>query len=75
MEDADIKKATPQVFKVVLVFKLNNSQDICTCVDMQQPNKAIGWERHISPTIDDVISEFAYAKLFSNQNLIRAIIN
>ena len=36
---------------------------------MRQQNKAIGRERHISPTVDNIISELGEAKVFSELDL------
>ena len=38
-------------------------------VDMRLPNKAIERERHITPTLDDVISELNGAQVFSKLDL------
>ena len=54
---------------IVVVPKSHNPQEVRICVDMRQPNKAIGRERHISPTIDDIISELGQAKVFSKLDL------
>jgi hypothetical protein len=73
MEDADIiervEGPTPWVSPIVVVPKPHNPREVRICVDMRQPNKAIGRERHISPTIDDIISELGQAKVFSKLDL------
>ncbi|XP_028418333.1 uncharacterized protein K02A2.6-like [Dendronephthya gigantea] len=73
MEDDDIiervEGPTPWVSPIVVVPKPHNPQEIRICVDMRQPNKAIGRERHLSPTIDDIISELGQAKVFSKLDL------
>ena len=61
MEDNDIiervEGPTPWVSPIVVVPKPHNPEEIRICVDMRQPNNAISRERHISPTVDDIISE------------------
>ena len=73
MEDNDIieqvEGPTPWVSPTVVVPKPHNPDEIRICVDMRQPNKAIGRERHISPTVDDIISELGQAKVFSKLDL------
>ena len=73
MEDNDIiervEGPTPWVSPIVVVPKPHNPEEIRICVDMRQPNKAIGRERHVSPTIDDIISELGQAKVFSKLDL------
>ena len=73
MEEMDIiekvDRPTPWVSPIVVVPKPHNPQEIRICVDMCQPNKAIERERHISPTIDDIISELGQAKVFSKLDL------
>ena len=73
MENDDIiervEGPTPWVSPIVVVPKPHNPEEIRICVDMRQPNKAIGRERHISPTVDDIISELGQAKVFSKLDL------
>ena len=58
LEELDIiekvKGPTPWISPIVVVPKKNNTLRIC--VDMRQPNRAIERERHITPTIDDIIT-------------------
>ena len=49
------------------MHKKNDSIKIC--VDMRLPNKAIECERHVTFTIDDIISELNGAQLFSKMDL------
>ena len=65
MENDDIiervEGPTPWVSPIVVVPKPHNPEEIRICVDMRQLNKAIGRERHVSPTIDDIVSELGVA--------------
>ncbi|KAI5718631.1 hypothetical protein M8J77_024284 [Diaphorina citri] len=60
---------TPWVSPVVLVPKASDPKAIRLCVDMRVPNKAIKRERHITPTIDDLVSELSGATVFSKLDL------
>lgn len=60
---------TPWVSPIVVTPKLNQPDDVRICVDMRQPNKAIKRERHITPTIDDIIHDINGAKVFSKLDL------
>ena len=51
----------------MVVPKKNDS--IRICVDMRLPNKAIERERHITPTIDEIITELNGAELYSKIDL------
>ena len=61
---------TPWVSPVVIVPKPNGT--IRLCVDMRQPNRAIERERHLIPTIKDILSEVSEAKIFSVIDLNQA---
>ena len=73
LEDADIIEEvdgpTPWVSPIVTPPKPNNPTEIRLCVDMRAPNKAILRERHITPTIEDVLSDLNGAHLFSKLDL------
>ena len=60
MEKADIIEKvvgpTPWVSPIVCVPKKQKDQ-VRICVDMREPNKAIGRERHPMPTLDDLIAD------------------
>ena len=62
-----VEGPTPWISPIVVVPKKNDS--IRICVDMRLPNKAIERERHITPTIDDIITELNGAQLFSKIDL------
>ena len=53
---------TDWVSPVVIAPKKNG--DIRICVDMRKANEAIKHERHIAPTIDDIISKLNDAQVF-----------
>ncbi|CAB4026689.1 Hypothetical predicted protein, partial [Paramuricea clavata] len=60
---------TPWVSPIVVVPKPKSPNDVRICVDMRAVNKAIQRERHITPTIDDVIADLNDAKVFSKLDL------
>ena len=57
-------QSIPWISPIVVVPKKNDA--IRICVDMRLPNKAIERERHITPTLDDVISAQVFSKLDLN---------
>ncbi|XP_069105895.1 uncharacterized protein [Argopecten irradians] len=60
---------TPWVSPIVVAPKPKNPGEIRLCVDMRQANKAIQRERHITPTIDDLIVDLNGSKVFSKLDL------
>ncbi|KAL4231673.1 hypothetical protein ACF0H5_009252 [Mactra antiquata] len=62
-----VEGPTPWVSPVVVVNK--PSGQIRLCVDMRQANKAILRERHIIPTIDDVLPDMNNSCVFSKIDL------
>lgn len=60
---------TPWVSPIVVAPKPNQPNQIRICVDMREVNKAIERERHIIPTIDDVISDLNGCKVFGKIDL------
>ena len=48
---------TPWVSPLVVTPKPKNPDEIRLCIDRRQPNRAIFRERHITPTIDDLIHD------------------
>lgn len=73
LEDAGIiekiEGPTPWVSPIVTPPKPHDPTEIRLCVDMRGPNKAILRERHITPTIEDVLSDLKCAKFFSKLDL------
>ncbi|CAB4041425.1 Hypothetical predicted protein, partial [Paramuricea clavata] len=60
---------TPWVSPLVVVPKPKNPEKVPLCVDMRVANKAIERERHITPTIDDLIKDLNVATVFSKLDL------
>ena len=54
---------TTWINPIVLVPKSNDSTRLC--IETREANKAIHRERHITPTLDDIIAKLNGAKLFS----------
>ena len=73
LENADIIEKvdgpTPWISPIVTPPKPGNPDEIRLCVDMRGPNTAIKRERHITPTIEDVISDLNGARVFSKLDL------
>lgn len=61
---------TPWVSPIVIVPKPNGS--IRLCVDMGQPNRAIQRERHLIPTLVDILAEVNECTVFSVIDLNQA---
>ena len=61
---------TPWVSPVVIVPKPNGN--IRLCVDMRQPNRAIQRERHVIPTLEDILAEVNGSRIFSVIDLNQA---
>lgn len=71
-KDGIIERAegpTPWVSPIVVVPKPLKPNEIRICVDMRSLNKAIIRERHIIPTIDDVVADLNGCKVFSKIDL------
>ena len=60
---------TPWVSPVVVAPKPKQPGKIRMCVDMRRANEAIQRERHITPTIKEVIGDLNGAKVFSKLDL------
>lgn len=72
LEEQDIiekvpSEPTPWVSSVVVLPKADDQVRIC--IDMRQANEAIQRERHVTPTIDDIIHDLNGAKMFSKLDL------
>ena len=61
-----VKGATPWVSPVVVVPK---KEGVRVCIDMRQVNQAIKRERHIAPTINELIHDLNGARIFSKLDL------
>ena len=57
------------VSPVVLVPKPKQPGGVQLCVDMREANKAITRERHLMPTLDEVVHDLNGAKVFSKVDL------
>ncbi|KAK2139209.1 hypothetical protein LSH36_1941g00039 [Paralvinella palmiformis] len=64
-----VKSPTPWVNPIVVVHKANRN-DIRICVDMRRTNEDIMRERHLIPTIDEVLQNMQGSKMFSKPDLI-----
>ena len=60
---------TPWVSPVVCVPKPKDPTAIRVCVDMRRANTAIQRERHLTPTVDEIIHDLNGAKVFSKIDL------
>lgn len=76
MLDQDIiEKAdgpTPWMSPIVTPLKPNDPGKVRICTDMRQANKAILRERHVTPTMEDIIHDLNGAKWFSKLDLSHA---
>lgn len=72
LDDDTIEKVegvpTPWISPIVAIPK-KNQHEIRACVDMRQPNKVIIRERHIMPTVEELIHDLNGAKVFSKLDL------
>ncbi|MCG8430742.1 MAG: RNA-directed DNA polymerase, partial [Candidatus Omnitrophica bacterium] len=66
----DVYGPTPWVSPIVTVPK--KSGGIRICVDMREANKAIQRERHVIPTLDDLVNDLNGATVFSTLDLSSA---
>ena len=73
LQDQDIIEQvtgpTPWVSPVVTAPKPRSPIEIRLCIDMQETNYAIQRERHIPPTLDDLIHDLNEATVFSHLGL------
>ena len=64
-----VEGPTPWVSPAVVTTKPHDNTQIRICVDMTEANKAIERERHITPTLDDILSDLDGAVVFSALDL------
>ena len=64
-----IEGPTPWVSPIVVSPKPKSPGQIRVCVDMRQANQAIKRERHVTPTIKEIIGNLNGAKVFSKLDL------
>ena len=73
LEDSDIiekvNSPTPWISPIVTPPKPKSPEEVRICVDMRCPNTAIKRERHITPTVDDLILELNGSTVFSKVDL------
>src|SRR6218665_3258997 len=59
----------PWVSPILVAPKLKCPGAVCICIDMRRANTAIQRERHLTPTINDIIHDLNGAKVFSKLDL------
>ena len=64
-----VEGPTEWMSRIVAVPKPHNPDQIRICVDMREANKAIIRTRHVTPTIEDLISDLNGATIFSKIDL------
>ena len=64
-----VEGPTPWVSPVVVAPKPKQPGSIRMCVDMRQANRAVQRERHITPTIKEVVSDLNGATIFTKLDL------
>ena len=64
-----IEGPTPWVSPIVVAPKPKSPGKVRVCVDMRQENKAIKRERHVTPTIKEMIGDLNGAEVFSKLDL------
>ena len=62
-----VEGPTPWISPIVVVPK--KSREVRICVDMREANKAVKREKHLMPTIDDLIADLNGATYFSTLEL------
>lgn len=60
---------TEWVSRIVTPPKPKKPEEIRLCVDMREANKAILRTRHVTPTVDELITKFSGATVFSKLDL------
>ena len=66
-----VEGPTPWVSNLVIAPKPKSPGEIRLCVDMRQANQAIRRERHITPTVDDIIFNLNGSTVFSKVDLYK----
>ena len=69
IEKVDSKDATEWVSRIVVAPKPKKADEIRLCVDMRDANKAIQRTRHVTPTIEDIVSDLNGTTVFSKVDL------
>ena len=64
-----IEGPTPWVSPIVVAPKPKSPGKVRVCVDMRQANKTIKRERHVTPTIKEMIGDLNGAKVFTKLDL------
>lgn len=62
-------KPTPWISPIRVVPKPKNPDAIRLCIDMRAVNEAIARERHVTPTIDDIMAKLNGSQVFSKLDL------
>ncbi|XP_053385661.1 uncharacterized protein K02A2.6-like [Mercenaria mercenaria] len=74
LEDLDVIEKddgpTPWVSNLVITSKPHAPEEIRMCVDMRHANKAIKRERHVTPTIDDILMALNGSTVFCRVDLV-----
>ena len=65
----EVHGPTPWVSPLVVTPKPKDPSKVRLCVDMRVANKAIQRERHITPTIDDLVNDLNGSTVFSKLDL------
>ena len=67
--DEDLGRPYPMGVPIVVAPKPKSPGQVRVCVDMRQANQAIKRERHVTPTIKEIIGDLNGAKVFSKFDL------
>ena len=65
----EVEGPTPWVSPIVVAPKPKDPKAVRLCVDMRMANQAILQERHLTPTVDDIIHDLNGASVFSKLDL------
>ena len=64
-----IEGPTPWVSPIVVAPKPKSPGKVRVCVDMRQANKAVKRERHVTPTVREMIGDLTGSRVFSKLDL------